>query len=70
MNEAPAWLTEEVRAYIEAVAYDFHVRAFGEQLAQINFLPIEERKAQVCAMVDHAQSRGVRHEKPAHGVTL
>jgi len=69
MTEKPGWLTADLCAYIEAVAYEFHVRAFGEQLARINFLPLEERKTEVRAMVEHARAMGVRHEKPALGVT-
>jgi hypothetical protein len=43
----PPWLTPAVRRYIRRVAYDFHVRAFGEEMARVNFLPLEERKAYI-----------------------
>jgi hypothetical protein len=49
--------------------YEFHVRAFGEELARVNFLPVEERRRYVAEMVDHALSKGVKFEKPALGVT-
>jgi hypothetical protein len=37
----PDWLTPEVAEHLHRVAYDFHVRAFGEEMARINFLPLE-----------------------------
>jgi hypothetical protein len=27
------------------IIFDFHVRAFGEELARVNFLPVAQRKA-------------------------
>jgi hypothetical protein len=48
---------------------DFHVRAFGEELARINFLPEKRRKAAVAAMIDHARRKGVKLIPPALGVT-
>ena len=49
--------------------YDFHVRAFGEEMARVNHLPLAERKRYVAEMADYAASKGVRAEKPALGVT-
>ncbi len=65
----PAWLTPSARRYIRRVAYDFHVRAFGEEMARVNFLPLEERKAYIRDMIDHARTKRVRIEKPVRGVT-
>ncbi len=50
--------------------YDFHVRAFGEELARVNFLSIKERRQYVAGMVDYALRKGVKFEKPALGVTI
>jgi hypothetical protein len=47
----------------------FHIRAFGEELARINFLPEKRRKAAVAEMIDHARSKGVKLGRPALGVT-
>jgi hypothetical protein len=58
-----------VRKKMRQAAYDFHVRAFGEELARVNFLPMEQRRRYVAEMVDHARSKGVKFEKPALGVT-
>ena len=70
MNESkPDWLTPEVREFIRQVEYDFHVREFGEEMARVNFLPLEERKAYIHDMIDHAVSKGVKFDKPAMGVT-
>ena len=44
MNQIkPDWLTPEVQARLHEIEYDFHVRAFGEEMARVNFLPPEER---------------------------
>jgi hypothetical protein len=51
------------------VIYDYHVRAFGEELARLNFLPLKKRRQYVAEMVDHALSKGVKFDKPALGVT-
>jgi hypothetical protein len=32
---------------IQAIALEFHRRAFGEEMARVNFLPIGERKKYV-----------------------
>jgi hypothetical protein len=48
---------------------DFHVRAFGEELARINFLPEKRRKAAVAEKIDHARRNGVNLSRPALGVT-
>lgn len=72
MNEtdpAPDWLTPEVLEHLREVEYEFHVRAFGEEMARVNFLPLEQRKAYVGEMFDHARKKGVKFEKPALGVT-
>ena len=65
----PDWLTPEVKARLREIEYDFHVRAFGEEMARVNFLPHEERIKYIYDMIDHAVSKGVRFEKPALGVT-
>jgi hypothetical protein len=72
MNDAknePDWLTAEVLEHLHQVAYDFHVRAFGEEMARVNFLPLAERRRYVAEMVDHALRKGVKLDKPALGVT-
>jgi hypothetical protein len=48
---------------------DFHVRAFGEELARINFLPEKQRKQAVAEMIDHARRKGVKLTRQALGVT-
>jgi hypothetical protein len=70
MNETkPDWLTPEVQAHICEIAYDFPVRAFGEEMARINFLPPEEHMKEIYDMIDHAVAHGVSFKKPALGVT-
>jgi hypothetical protein len=68
-TQKPDWLTPEVLEHLRRVEYDFHVRAFGEEMARVNFLPLAERKAYIADMVDHARRKGVKFDKPALGVT-
>jgi hypothetical protein len=51
------------------IMHDYHARAFGEELARINFLPEKLRKQAVAEMIDHARSKGVDLSRPALGVT-
>ena len=62
-------LTPAQRRRWRKVMRDFHVRAFGEEMARINFLPEKRRKAAVAEMIDHARSKGVKLGRPALGVT-
>jgi hypothetical protein len=58
-----------VRRRVRQAIHDFHVRAFGEEMARVNFLPLAERRRYVAEMVDHAIRKGVKFDKPALGVT-
>ncbi len=58
-----------VRRKIRQAAYEFHVRAFGEELARVNSQPLVKRPRYVSAILDHALRNGVNFEKPALGVT-
>jgi hypothetical protein len=62
-------LAGAARRRFRKIEYDFHVRAFGEEMARVNFMPLAKRKAYVADMVDHARRKGVKFEKPALGVT-
>ena len=70
-NEAGYLQTEErppaVKQRIRQAAYEYHVRAFGEELARVNFEPLAKRRRYVAAMVDYALQSGVRFEKHALG---
>ena len=68
-NQTPAGLTAEQLAHLHQVAYEFHVRSFGEEMARVNFLPLAERRRYVGEMMDHALRKGVKFNKPALGVT-
>ena len=69
MQSRPDWLTPEVVLRLDEAIHAFHVRAFGEQLARINRLPLQERRREVAAIYDHARERGVPIDKPALGTT-
>ena len=61
-------LSPEVLARVREIEYDFHVRAFGEEMARVNFLPKEERMRYLYDMIDHATAKGVNFDRPANGV--
>ena len=58
-----------MRRKLRQAIYAYHVRAFGEEMARVNFLPLKQRRRYVAQMVDHALRKGVKFEKPALGVT-
>jgi hypothetical protein len=58
-----------VRRELRKAIYDFHVRAFGEEMARVNHLPLADRRKYIAEMVDHATQKGVKFHKPALGVT-
>jgi hypothetical protein len=49
-----------VRRKLRQAIYDFHVRAFGEELARVNFQPLAKRRRYVGEMVNHALRKGVK----------
>ena len=61
--------TPAVRRKLRKAIYDFHVRAFGEEMARVNFMPLAARRRYIGEMVDQATRKGVRSDKPALGVT-
>ena len=65
----PSSPPEAARRRLRRIERDFHIRAFGEELARINFMPEKRRKAAVAEMIDHARSKGVNLSRPALGVT-
>ena len=68
-NSGVAPMTAAQKRHWRKVEWDFHVRAFGEEMARINFLPEKKRKAAVAEMIDYARSKGVKLGRPALGVT-
>jgi hypothetical protein len=59
-NEDPTRTLAKRQRQLRKIERAFHIRAFGEELARINFLPERRRKAAVAAMIDHARSKGVK----------
>ena len=68
--QSPSPLSAAERRKIRKVERDFHIRAFGEEMARINFLPEKRRKAAVAEMIDYARSKGVDLSRPPRGYTL
>lgn len=63
-------LSPSLKRKLRKIERDFHVRAFGEEMARINFLPLKQRKAAVAEMIDHARGKGVNLSRPALGETV
>ena len=61
--------TPAQKRWLREIERGFHVRAFGEEMARINFLPEKRRKQAVAEMIDHARRKGVKLTRPAPGVT-
>lgn len=53
-------MTEAEREKLRRVEWEFHVRAFGPEMARINFLPEAERRQALYAMWEHAREKGFR----------
>jgi hypothetical protein len=56
------------RDRLAQIEWSFHVRAFGEEMARVNFLPTAERKAYLRRMRDMARRKGVSLHKESLGV--
>lgn len=56
-------MTEAQRDKLRRVEWEFHVRAFGLEMARVNFLPEAERRQALYAMWDHARDKGFRSRK-------
>ena len=68
-NPVPTAAEAARKRRLRKIERDFHIRAFGEEMARINFLPEKRRKAAVAEMIDYARSKGVKLGRPARGVT-
>jgi hypothetical protein len=60
--------TPAMRRRLRKAIYEFHVRAFGQEMARVNHLPLAARRRYIGEMVDHAIRKGVKSDKPALGV--
>src|SRR2546422_6898219 len=61
----PRWSKEKL-AHIREIQRDFHVRAFGEELARVNLdMTIEERHRYLDWMRELARQNGVPRERGA-----
>ncbi len=56
--------TPAQKRWLREIERGFHVRAFGEEMARINFLPEKRRKQAVAEMIDHARRNDSRHPTP------
>jgi hypothetical protein len=61
--------TPAMRRRLRKAICDFHVRAFGQEMARVNQLPLAARRRYIAEMADHAARKGVKSDKPALGVT-
>jgi hypothetical protein len=65
----PEWLSAEVAEFVRAIDFEFQCREFGEELAQVNRLPLADRCQYVHAMTDHALSHHINLDHEPLGVT-
>ncbi len=49
---------------------EFLRRAFGDEIARVAKLPLEERYRYVAWMIDNGRRHGVKHVREPRGVTL
>jgi hypothetical protein len=68
-GQSKSSLPPAVRRKFRKAVYEFHVRAFGAEMARVNHLPLAARRQYIGEMVDHATQKGVTFDKPALGVT-
>lgn len=60
----PKWPKQQ-RARLREIERDYHVRAFGEELARVNLeMTKEERLRYLQWMGDNARKHGLKFEKP------
>ncbi len=63
-------ISDERRAAIRAIRQDFIRRQFGDEIARVSRLSLDERFRYVGWMVDNARKHRVKFEKPARGYCL
>lgn len=66
MNPAIHPLSVEQQQQISDLRYDFIRQAFGDEIARVSRLPLEERYRYVAWMIDN----GKKHVREPRGVTL
>lgn len=54
-------LTSEQEKRLSEIEWNFHVRAFGEEMARVNFMTVEERKAYLARCRQRARSDKVQN---------
>jgi len=60
----PRWTPEQLARH-RAIERDFHVRAFGEELARVNLdMTPDQRRRYLQWMRDTARRNGIRFERP------
>ena len=63
MRLMPRWSKEQL-ARLREIQREFHVRAFGEELARVNLeMTIEERHRYIDSMLELARKNGVPPER-------
>ena len=70
MNTIEAPVTADEKERIHSIREDYIREAFGDEIARVSKLSLDERYRYVAWMVDNGKRHGVKHDKPALGVTL
>jgi hypothetical protein len=67
--QQPEWLTPAVQAHLLDLDFQYQVREFGEEMAEVNRLPLPQRQQYVHEIVDRALGQKVDLSHPASGIT-
>ncbi|RIK82094.1 MAG: hypothetical protein DCC68_07125 [Planctomycetota bacterium] len=62
--------SEADRAFVRRVLNEFLERELGEEMARVCRLPHKERFEYIDDMIDYAESKGAKFDRPATGVTI
>jgi len=59
-------LNPETQRVLQAIEQRFHERAFGKEMARVNFLPPDQRRAYLARLRDRIRSRKAATTRPAY----
>lgn len=62
--------TEDIKDEDRSIFEDYLREAFGDEIARVSRLPLEERYRYVAWMIDNGRKHGVKNERVPLGVTL
>jgi hypothetical protein len=70
MNSTTPAMTGEPPPTIRQVREDYLRRQFGDEIARVSKLPLDERYRYVAWMIDNGRRHGVKNRREPRGVTI